>query len=77
MKLADICILTEDVPLLTRFYEKVLQVKANVMKLGEEGYKVISDEKGASWFFERCTCPRFTTPDDQGNIILDVCHFIE
>lgn len=46
-------------------------------KLGEEGYKIIPDEKGAYWFFERYCCPRFTTPDDQGNIILDICHFIE
>lgn len=46
-------------------------------KLGEKGYKIISDEKGAWWFFERYGCPRFTTPDSQGNIILDICHFIE
>lgn len=46
-------------------------------KLGEEGYKVISDEKGAWWFFERYGCPRFTKPDDKGNIILDICHYIE
>lgn len=46
-------------------------------KLGEEGYKIIPDEKGAWWFFERYACPRFTTPDDSGNIILDICHYIE
>lgn len=46
-------------------------------KLGEKGYKIISDEKDAWWFFERYVCPRFTTPDDQGNIILDICHYIE
>lgn len=46
-------------------------------KLGEEGYKIISDENGAWWFFERYVCPRFTTPDNQGNITLDICHYIE
>lgn len=46
-------------------------------KLGEEGYKITSDEKGAYWFFERYNCPRFTTPDTNGNVILDICHYIE
>ncbi len=46
-------------------------------KLSEQGNKIIPDEKGAWWFFERYGCPRFTTPDSQGNIILDICHFIE
>lgn len=23
------------------------------------------------WCFQRCNCPRFTTPDEQGNVILD------
>jgi len=27
--------------------------------------------------FERYVCPRFTTPDEKGNIILDVCFFIK
>ena len=46
-------------------------------KLGKKGYKIISDEKVAWWFFERYGCPRFSTPDAQGNIILDICHYIE
>lgn len=46
-------------------------------RLGEEGYKIIPDENGAYWFFERYCCPRFTTPDEQGNIVLDICHYIE
>ena len=46
-------------------------------KLGEAGYKIIPNEKGAWWFFERYGCPRFTTPDEQGNIILDICYYIE
>lgn len=29
------------------------------------------DEHG--WFFERYNCPRFTQPDESGNVILDIC----
>ncbi len=27
-------------------------------------------------FMERYNCPRFTTPDEQGNVILDICMFL-
>jgi len=27
------------------------------------------------WFFERYGCPRFTTPDENGEVILDICFF--
>lgn len=33
-------------------------------------------EKGwnpSGWFIERYNCPRFTTPDEKGNVILDYC----
>lgn len=43
---------------------------------GKEGYNAAADGSGAFWFFERYACPRFTTPDDKGEIILDVCHFM-
>lgn len=36
-------------------------------------------EKGwtpKSWFIERYNCPRFTTPDEQGNVILDYCAYL-
>lgn len=29
------------------------------------------------WFFERYVCPRFTTPDAEGKVTLDICHFIK
>ena len=45
-------------------------------RLEADGMKVIPDENGAYWFFERYACPRFTTPDENGDIILDICHFI-
>lgn len=34
------------------------------------------DENGIGRSFENCLCPRFTTPDDKGNIILDYCCFL-
>ncbi len=45
-------------------------------KLEEQGYKIKTDEKGATWFMERYVCPRFTTPDEKGNVILDICFYI-
>ena len=46
-------------------------------RLKEDGFEVVLDEKGAWWFFERYCCSRFDIPDDKGNIILDICHFIK
>ena len=33
--------------------------------------------KEDDWCFERCNCPRFTSPDEQGNVILDYAISIE
>lgn len=46
-------------------------------KLSEEGYEVVTDDEGAWWFFERYGCPRFTNPDENGRVILDICHFVK
>ena len=35
------------------------------------------DADGGVWSFENCTCPRFTSPDADGNIIMDYCYFVE
>jgi len=40
-------------------------------KLLVEGFQPVTDEYGAWWSFERYTCPRFTTPDEKSQIILD------
>ena len=29
------------------------------------------------WCFERYVCPRFTTPDERGNLILDICFYVK
>lgn len=32
-------------------------------------------ERKKWWFFERYQCPRFTMPDENGEVILDICFF--
>ncbi len=44
--------------------------------LVEHGMSVWKDGQGAVWSFENCVCPRYTTPDENGNVILDYCYFI-
>ena len=46
-------------------------------KLEEEGIEIIPDETGMVCSFENCICPRFTTPDERGNVILDYCYFVQ
>ena len=42
-------------------------------KIASQGW----DLQGNPWFFERYNCPRFTTPDEKGNVILDYCIYIK
>ena len=41
-------------------------------RLAEKGFEAVTD-----WCFERYQCPRFTTPDDKGNVIIDICFFVK
>mgnify|MGYP001074408679 FL=1 len=41
------------------------------------GMEIWLDERGGIWSFENCLCPRYTTPDDKGKIIMDYCYFVE
>ena len=41
-------------------------------RLEKEGYDVKTE-----WCFERYVCPRFTTPDEKGNVVLDVCFYVK
>ena len=43
----------------------------------EAGMHIWTDEKGGIWSFENCLCPRYTTPDEYGNIIMDYCYFVK
>jgi hypothetical protein len=44
---------------------------------GEHGFKIITDSQGAWWVFERYQDRRFSTPDEKGNVVLDICLFIK
>ena len=46
-----------------------------IERLVNESYEVL-DDSGELWCFERYADPRFTMPDDQGNVILDLCVWI-
>lgn len=46
-------------------------------KLNESGHEVITDSKGATWFFERYVDPRFSAPDKDEKVILDICFFVK
>ena len=43
----------------------------------DAGLDLWTDEKGGIWSFENCVCPRYTSPDNQGNIIMDYCYFVK
>lgn len=45
----------------------------SMSKIEEAGWKVAEN----SWVFERYNCPRFTTPDEKGKVILDYCFYLK
>lgn len=45
-------------------------------RLISDGMKIITDEQGALWYFKRFTFSRFEKPDENGQVIVDICHFI-
>lgn len=46
-------------------------------KLKQDGLDIIQDKEGAWWFFERYGCPRFNETDEEGQVILDICHYVK
>ena len=46
-------------------------------KLAAEGMEGVLDENGACWFFERYAGARFDTPDEKGNVVLDIGFFVK
>lgn len=44
-----------------------------ISKIAEEGWHYSDD----TWFFERYNCPRYTTTDEDGKVILDYCIYLE
>lgn len=47
--------------------------QACVRSWEEKGWKVPAE----GWYLERYNCPRYTTPDEKGNVILDYCAYIQ
>ena len=45
-------------------------------QISKDGYEIIQDKEGASLFFERYGCPRFLEKDEEGRVILDICHYV-
>lgn len=45
--------------------------------LETHGMDIREFEDGTVYSFENCLCPRFTTPDENGNVILDYCYFVK
>ena len=43
----------------------------------ENGMEIIYEDDGSFWDFERYQCPRYTTPDKNGNITVDFCYFVK
>ncbi|WIV11520.1 GyrI-like domain-containing protein [Proteiniborus sp. MB09-C3] len=41
-------------------------------KINDEGWQVANN----AWVFELYNCPRFTTPDENGKVILDYCIYL-
>lgn len=46
-------------------------------KIEDGGMEIICEEDGSVWSFSRDQCPRYTTPDEKGNIIRDYCYFVK
>lgn len=46
-------------------------------ELKKAGIEINADENGVEMSFENCLCPRFTRPDEKGNVILDYCYFVK
>jgi predicted transcriptional regulator YdeE len=57
--------------------EVFMQEENCMKKLEGDGHELMKDKENAYWFFERYACPRFTTPDENGKIILDICHYLK
>lgn len=55
---------------------EVHNTSACKQKIKEKGMELWHDEQGAVYSFENCVCPRYTSPDENGNIILDYCYFV-
>lgn len=57
--------------------KEVHNTKACKGAVTDAGMILWKDANGGVWSFENCVCPRYTTPDENGNVIMDYCFFVE
>lgn len=48
-----------------------------IMPFRKEGMTISTLADNGMYFFERYGCPRFTTHDAEGNIVLDIGYFVK
>jgi len=48
-----------------------------LQRLIENDMSIQKESSGSFYCIERYACPRFTTPDENGQIILDIVFFVE
>lgn len=48
-----------------------------IEKLRETGFDVVECEEGPCCFFQRYGCPCFMVPDEDGNIVFDLCFYVK
>lgn len=56
---------------------EVHDVGENEQAVLREGMELWADGEGRTVRFENGLCPRFTTPDENGNVILDYCFYVK
>lgn len=57
--------------------EEVHDTSGCADELRKLGINLWKDSDGSVWSFENCLCPRYTTPDEKGNVIMDYCYYSE
>ncbi|WP_455950638.1 hypothetical protein [Eubacterium sp.] len=57
--------------------DEVHDVGNNWKYILKDGMEFKLDERGYVAQFENGLCPRFTTPDENGNVILDYCFYVK
>lgn len=57
--------------------DEVHDTSACIDQLVLNGMELLFDEDNCITHFENGLCPRFTTPDEDGNVILDYCYLVK
>ena len=57
--------------------KEVHNTKACKGEVINAGFELWKDVNEGIWSFENCTCPRYTTPDEKNNVIMDYCYLVK